>query len=138
MVYKLAAPSRMKDISWIRPGKVAWEWWNHWGIKGVDFEAGINNETYMHYIDFASRHGIEYVILDEGWAVNLKADLFQIVPEIDLKKLTAYARQKNVGLILWQATMPLPATWNMYASTIPKWASKDSRLTLWTGMTRKW
>ena len=101
MVYKLAAPSRMKDISWIRPGKVAWEWWNHWGIKGVDFEAGINNETYMHYIDFASRHGIEYVILDEGWAVNLKADLFQIVPEIDLKKLTAYARQKNVGLILW-------------------------------------
>lgn len=101
MVYKLAAPSRMKDISWIRPGKVAWEWWNHWGIKGVDFEAGINNETYMHYIDFASRHGIEYVILDEGWAVNLEADLFQIVPEIDLKKLTAYARQKNVGLILW-------------------------------------
>ena len=66
MVYKLAAPSRMKDISWIRPGKVAWEWWNHWGIKGVDFEAGINNETYMHYIDFASRHGIEYVILDEA------------------------------------------------------------------------
>lgn len=101
MVYKLAAPSRMKDISWIRPGKVAWEWWNHWGIKGVDFEAGINNETYMHYIDFASRHGIEYVILDEGWAVNLEADLFQVVPEIDLKKLTSYARQKNVGLILW-------------------------------------
>ena len=54
MVYKLAAPSRMKDISWIRPGKVAWEMvGNHWGIKGVDFEAGINNETYMHYIDFA-------------------------------------------------------------------------------------
>ena len=101
MVYKLAAPSRMKDISWIRPGKVAWEWWNHWGIKGVDFEAGVNNETYMHYIDFASRHGIEYVILDEGWAVNLQADLFQVVPEIDLKRLIAYANQKNVGLILW-------------------------------------
>lgn len=101
MVYKLAAPSRMEDISWIRPGKVAWEWWNHWGIKGVDFEAGVNNETYMHYIDFASRRGIEYVILDEGWAVNLQADLFQVVPEIDLKKLVAYANQKNVGLILW-------------------------------------
>ena len=101
MVYKLAAPSRIKDISWIRPGKVAWEWWNHWGIQNVDFEAGVNNETYMHYIDFASRHGIEYVILDEGWAVNLQADLFQIVPEIDLKKLVAYAKQKNVDLILW-------------------------------------
>ena len=95
MVYKLAAPSRMKDISWIRPGKVAWEWWNHWGIKGVDFEAGINNETYMHYIDFASRHGIEYVILDEGWAVNLKADLFQIVPEIDLKKAHVLCQAKE-------------------------------------------
>ena len=101
MVYKLAAPSRMKDISWIRPGKVAWEWWNHWGIKGVDFEAGINNETYMHYIDFASRHGIEYVILDEGWAVNKKADLMQIIPEIDLPMLCEYAKAHNVGLILW-------------------------------------
>ena len=66
MVYKLAAPSRVKDISWIRPGKVAWEWWNAWNLKGVDFKTGVNNETYMAYIDFASRHGVEYVILDEG------------------------------------------------------------------------
>lgn len=101
MVYKLAAPSRLRDISWIRPGKVAWEWWNHWGLSGVDFEAGVNNETYMAYIDFASRHGIEYVILDEGWAVNLQADLFQVVPEIDLEKLIAYGREKKVDLILW-------------------------------------
>ena len=101
MVYKLAAPSRMKDISWIRPGKVAWEWWNHWGLSGVDFKAGVNNATYKAYIDFAAKHGIEYVILDEGWAVNLKADLFQVVPEIDLKELVAYAESKNIGLILW-------------------------------------
>lgn len=101
MVYKLAASSRISDISWIKPGKVAWEWWNNWGIYNIDFEAGINNETYMAYIDFASRNNIEYVILDEGWAVNLKADLFQVVPEIDLKKLVAYAESKNVGLILW-------------------------------------
>lgn len=101
MVYKLASPSRIEDISWIHPGKVAWEWWNHFGIKNVDFEAGVNNETYMHYIDFASRHGIKYIILDEGWAVNLQADLFQVVPKIDLKKLVDYAKQKNVSLILW-------------------------------------
>jgi len=101
MVYKLAAPSRISDISWIKPGKVAWEWWNNWGIYNIDFEAGINNETYMAYIDFASRNNIEYVILDEGWAVNLQADLFQVVPEIDLKKLVSYAESKNVGLILW-------------------------------------
>lgn len=101
MVYKLAAPSRLADASWIKPGKVAWEWWNHWGISNVDFEAGINTETYQAYIDFASKNGIEYVILDEGWAVNKKADLFQVVPEIDLKKLIAHAKAKNVGIILW-------------------------------------
>lgn len=101
MVYKLASPSRVKDVSWIKPGKVAWDWWNDWNISGVDFKAGINNPTYKYYIDFAAANNIEYVILDEGWAVNLKADLMQVVPEIDLKELIAYARQKNVGIILW-------------------------------------
>jgi len=101
IVYKLASSSRLEDISWIKPGKVAWEWWNHWGLSGVDFEAGINNETYMEYIDFASKNGIEYVILDEGWAVNLQADLFQVVPKIDLQKLVSYGKSRNVDLILW-------------------------------------
>jgi alpha-glucosidase len=85
----------------VKPGKVAWDWWNDWNLYGVDFEAGINTETYKYYIDFASAHGIEYVILDEGWAVNLQADLMQVVPEIDLPALCRYADQKNVGLILW-------------------------------------
>ena len=99
--YLLAAPSRVKDLSWIKPGKVAWEWWNDWNIEGVDFEAGINNDTYKAYIDFAASKGIEYVILDEGWAVNLKADLMQVVNEINLKELVDYAAQRNVGIILW-------------------------------------
>lgn len=101
MVYRLASPSRIDDESWIVPGKVAWEWWNAWNIKDVDFESGINNETYKHYIDFASEYGIEYVILDEGWAVNKKADLFDVVPEIDLIDLTEYADDKGVGIVLW-------------------------------------
>ncbi|MBO4634884.1 MAG: glycoside hydrolase family 97 catalytic domain-containing protein [Bacteroidales bacterium] len=94
-------PSAGMDFSWVRPGKVAWDWWNAWNIYGVDFEAGINNETYQYYIDFAAKNGIEYVILDEGWAVNKKADLFQVVPEIDLPMLCKYAENKGVGLILW-------------------------------------
>jgi len=101
MSYLLGEPSRIDDISWIRPGKVAWDWWNNWNISGVPFVAGINNDTYKHYIDFASRYGIEYVILDEGWAVNGKADLFQVVPEIDLPMLVNYAKERNVGIILW-------------------------------------
>ncbi len=101
LCYLLAEPSRLTDISWIKPGKVAWEWWNNWNLDGKDFEAGINNDTYKAYIDFASEKGIEYVILDEGWAVNKKADLMQVVPEIDLKELIAYATSKHVGIILW-------------------------------------
>ncbi len=70
-------------------------------MYGVDFETGINNETYKYYIDFASKYGIEYVILDEGWAVNLKADLFDVIPEINLPELVKYAGERNVGIILW-------------------------------------
>jgi alpha-glucosidase len=101
LVYKLASPSRLQNIAWIKPGKVAWDWWNDWNISGVDFRSGINNETYKYYIDFASKHNIAYVILDEGWAVNKKADLMQVVPEINIKELVEYAEQRNVGIILW-------------------------------------
>lgn len=99
--YLLASPSRVADTEWIKPGKVAWEWWSDSNISGVDFEAGINNDTYKKYIDFASDNGIEYLILDEGWAVNMKADLMQVVPEIDLPELIDYARRRNVDVVLW-------------------------------------
>lgn len=97
----LADESKIHDTSWIKPGKVAWDWWNAWNLKGVDFKTGVNNDTYRYYIDFAARHGIEYVILDEGWAVNKKADLMQVVPEINLEQLVAYASERGVGLVLW-------------------------------------
>ena len=100
------APDPAQDFSWVKPGKVAWDWWNAWNIYGVNFEAGINNDTYKYYIDFASKNGIEYVILDEGWAVNKQADLFQVVPEIDLSMLCQYARDRGVGLILWAGCWP--------------------------------
>ena len=102
LVWLLGAPADPSaDWSWVKPGKVAWDWWNDWNLTGVDFKAGVNNATYEYYIDFASRNGIEYVILDEGWAVNLEADLFKVVPEIDLERLVAYAAERNVGLVLW-------------------------------------
>lgn len=101
LVYALASPCRIGDCSWIRPGKIAWEWWNDWGISGVDFKAGINTETYKHYIDFAAEYGVEYVVLDEGWSDPKKGDIMTTIPEIDLPELVAYARAKNVGLILW-------------------------------------
>ena len=101
LVWNLADECRIEDTSWIKPGKVAWEWWNDWGLEGVEFEAGINNQTYKYYIDFASRYGIEYVILDEGWSVKGEADLMRVIPEIDIKELVDYATERNVGIILW-------------------------------------
>ena len=99
--WRLGDPQEPGDWSWVQPGKVAWDWWNDWNIYGVDFVSGVNMDTYKYYIDFASEKGIEYVILDEGWSVSGAADLMQVVPEIDLPALAAYAASKGVGLILW-------------------------------------
>ncbi len=101
LVYILGAPNRAGNTDWIKPGKVAWDWWNNWGITGVDFPAGINTETYKYYIDFASANGIEYVVLDEGWSPPAGGDIMKVVPEIDLEELVSYAKEKNVDLILW-------------------------------------
>jgi alpha-glucosidase len=99
IIYRLGSPCRLAETSWIKPGKVAWDWWNDWNIYHVPFKAGINTETYKYYIDFASAYGLEYVIFDEGWSSN--DDLDKINPDMDMEALFAYARQKNVGIILW-------------------------------------
>jgi len=99
MVQKLSAPSHMADPSWIKPGKVAWDWWNDWNISKVDFKAGINTETYQHYIDFASKNHIEYVVLDEGWSEE--TDMLKVSPNMNIEELISYGKQKNVGILLW-------------------------------------
>ena len=102
LAYQLASPSRLKgNLSWIKPGKVAWDWWNDWGLTGVDFSSGINQQTYKYYIDFASKNGIEYIILDEGWYVPKSGDMLTVVPELDLPELVKYGKSKNVDIILW-------------------------------------
>lgn len=105
MVYQLATPSRIEDTSWIRPGKVAWDWWNDWNISNVDFRAGINTETYKYYIDFAVEYDIENILLDEGWAPS--DDIMTIVPEIDLEEIIRYADSRGVGVWLWGGYLPL-------------------------------
>ena len=101
LVYALAAENRIGDCSWVKPGKVAWEWWNDWGLTGVDFEPGINTRTYKAYIDFAADYGLEYVVLDEGWSDPKAGDVMSVVEQIDLPELVRYADAKGVGLMLW-------------------------------------
>jgi alpha-glucosidase len=95
----LAAPSRIADTSWIKPGKVAWDWWNANNLHGVDFKAGVNTRTYQYYIDFAAAHGLDYIILDEGW--YKLGDLFTPAPDMDVPAIVNYGKQKGVGVILW-------------------------------------
>lgn len=99
IVFRLAAETKMTDTGWIRPGKVAWDWWNANNVFGVPFRAGVNTDTYKHYIDFAAEHGIPYIILDEGWYPL--GNLLAQVPAIDMDTLSAYAKRKNVGLVMW-------------------------------------
>ncbi len=99
IIFLLSEPCKIEDPSWIKPGKVAWDWWNFNNIYGVDFEAGVNTATYKYYIDFAADYGIEYIILDEGWYEL--GDLTAISPDIDMPDLLAYGKEKGVGIILW-------------------------------------
>ena len=101
LVYALASPNRIGDISWIKPGKVAWDWWNDWGLTGVDFESGINMDTYKYYIDFASAYDLDYIILDEGWYEPKSGDMLTTIDAIDLPELVRYGEEKHVRIILW-------------------------------------
>ena len=99
LIWLLEKPSQLTDSSWIKPGKVAWDWWNYNNIFGVDFKAGINTQTYKYYVDFAAKNHLDYIILDEGW--YKLGNVLEVVPDINMEELTAYAKQKNVGVILW-------------------------------------
>jgi alpha-glucosidase len=105
MVQKLSSASRIGDESWIKPGKVAWDWWNDWNIYNIDFKAGINTQTYKYYIDFAAANKIEYIIIDEGWSAD--GDLLDLNKALNLKELIDYGKQKEVGIILWASWFAL-------------------------------
>ena len=99
MIWKLARPLELNDVSWIKPGKVAWNWWNVLNVYGVDFKSGVNTDTYKYFIDFAHDYGIEYIIMDEGW-YELD-DVLKFKENIDLQEILRHAKEKNVGVILW-------------------------------------
>lgn len=126
MVYRLASPNLLDNTDWIKPGKVAWDWWNALNIYGVDFESGINTDTYKYYIDFASEYDIPYIILDEGWSDT--EDLFAINPDIDLPDLLAYAENKHVGIILWVVWSTLDRQLEEALSKFEDWGAKGIKV----------
>ncbi|MEN8153921.1 MAG: glycoside hydrolase family 97 protein [Acidobacteriota bacterium] len=127
MVFLLSRPNRIKNHNWIRPGKVAWDWYNANNIYGVDFKSGINTDTYKYYIDFASEFGIEYIILDEGWSVST-TNVLETNPLIDIDELVKYGKQKKVGIILWLLWKPLDQNMAKILDTYKNWGIKGIKV----------
>ncbi|WP_026475697.1 glycoside hydrolase family 97 protein [Alkaliflexus imshenetskii] len=125
MVYRLARPAKI-STDWIKPGKVAWDWWNALNLKGVDFETGINNKTYEYFIDFAAANGIDYVIMDEGWSDQF--DVLLPTPHVDMEHLTAYAKEKGVGLILWCVWHTIDRQYEEAFKLFHKWGVKGIKV----------
>ena len=125
LIYKLA-PEAEGDYSWVRPGKIAWDWYNALILTGVDFKCGINNDTYKYYIDFASKYGIEYVVIDDGWSEAW--DVTKTIPEINMEELVAYGKKKNVDLILWVSWAPFREKIDEAFDKFSQWGIKGIKM----------
>ncbi|RYY53735.1 MAG: glycoside hydrolase family 97 protein [Chitinophagaceae bacterium] len=128
MTLKLAAKSEIADPSWIKPGQASWEWWNDAAPYGpdVNFVSGYNLETYKYYIDFAAKYGVEYIVMDEGWA-NSTTDPYTPNPKVDVKELIRYGKEKNVGVILWLTWLTVHNNMDLF-STFREWGVKGVKI----------
>lgn len=106
LVYQLSTPSVDEDNSWIKPGRISWDWWSTLNVYDVDFEAGVNTNTYKYFIDFAAKYGLEYILLDEGWSTNTW-NIREPREEINIKEIVDYGNRNNVGVFLWALWNPL-------------------------------
>lgn len=127
MVYKLSSPCALTETDWIKPGKVAWDWWNNNNIYGVDFASGLNTNTYKYYIDFASEYNLDYINLDEGWS-NTTTDLMKANPDIDIEELVSYGKEKNIGIIVWALWKPLNKNLEKILDKYQEWGVKGVKI----------
>ncbi|HCR90145.1 MAG TPA: alpha-glucosidase [Prolixibacteraceae bacterium] len=127
MVYLLSRPGSIGNTAWIKPGQVAWDWWNDNNIHGVDFKSGLNTDTYKYYIDFAADYGLEYIILDEGWSVTT-TNLLKPNNELNLEELVSYAKSKNVGVVLWLLWGPLDREMETILDQFKAWGVKGIKV----------
>lgn len=127
LVYQLSSPSVTQNTDWIKPGKISWDWWSTLNVYGVDFKAGVNTDTYKYFIDFASKYGIEYVLLDEGWSAgtwNIK----ESIPELNIPELVRYGKEKNVGLVLWTLWNPMDKDMGNILALYEQWGIKGIKV----------
>lgn len=127
LAYQLAAKPVEGDASWVRPGKISWEWWHSLNIYGVGFRSGVNTATYKYYIDFAAKYGIDYILLDEGWSVST-LNIKEPCRDIDLGELIRYGREKGVGVVLWTLWNPMKKDLEGILDTYRDWGVKGIKI----------
>ena len=126
MVYLLASPCALPDVSWIKPGVVMFDWWAKHNIYGVDFKSGINTETAKYFIDFCAEHGFRYFLFDDGWCPG--DNILKPVPGLNMEEVTAYARSKGVDIMLWVIWRTLERQWDEAFSLFEKWGIKGIKV----------
>ncbi len=132
LIPQLAAPSRIKDKSWIKPGKAAWDWWNGWSVNTPN--PGVNTESYKAYIDFAKEAGLEYILIDEGWSVgssteaNPNADLTMAKPEMDMPAIVKYAKDRGIGVWVWAQWQQLDQQMDAALDQFQAWGLKGVKV----------
>ena len=139
LVYLLASENKIGDATWIKPGKVSWDWWNANNLTGVNFKSGFNTNTYKYFIDFAARNKIEYIMMDEGWSDQfdlLKVNDGSVVTDgstqlsgkLDMPFLFKYAKQKGVGIVLWCVWHTLDRQMIEALNQFEKWGVKGVKV----------
>lgn len=128
MTLRLAQKSQIADPSWIKPGQASWEWWNGATPYGpdVDFVSGYNLDTYKYFIDFASKFGINYIVMDEGWAKST-TDPYTPNPDVNVKELIRYGKSKNVGIVLWLTWLTVHNNMDLF-KTFEEWGVKGVKI----------
>jgi alpha-glucosidase len=137
----LADPDEIGDTSWIKPGKVAWDWWSGPVVPNVPWKAGMNDETFRYFIDFASEFGLEYVLIDAGWYGDHRdgeADITRSIPGMDIPALVEYGKGKNVRLMVWlnwetvrdhmDVAFPLYEKWGLAGVKVDYMDRKDQEI----------
>jgi alpha-glucosidase len=127
IILNLSRPCAIADTSWIKPGRAAWDWWSGSTATGVDFKPGMNTATMKHYIDFAARHGLEYMLVDAGWAPLAEdgriEDILRFRPEVDVPGIIAYGKSKGVATLLWVEWRALDRHMDEAMALYEKWGA---------------
>ncbi len=119
LVYQLASPNKVGDVSWVHSGKATDEWIININLFNVPFKPGINTASYKYYIDFAKRFGFDRIMMDAGWS-DIK-DVFKITPGINMDTLTAYAKEKGIKISMWTAAVTLNNQLDSALNQFNKW-----------------